>query len=130
MKARQQADPPREDSQRQLPLSISFYYFFFLLFYLFFLNLFIFFRMGPGLVWAFFYIGVVELPGWLPINTGIQWEMSYYWGNKPALPFLYNIRESNIQMIICLFSNFDFGIYNFMEDSFNIQNWYIYTLIA
>ena len=28
MKARQQADPPREDSQRQLPLSIFFIIFF------------------------------------------------------------------------------------------------------
>ena len=33
MKARQQADPPREDSQRELPLPIFFFFFFFLLFF-------------------------------------------------------------------------------------------------
>ena len=33
-------------------------------------------------------VGVVILPGWLPDNTGIQWEMSNYGGgDKTSLLF-------------------------------------------
>ena len=73
------------------------------LFYFFFYFFFIFFFAGSWVGLDIFTLGVVELPGLLPGNTGIQWEMSNYGENKPVWPFLYNSRESNIHIIICLF---------------------------
>ena len=48
---------------------------------------------------------MVTTSGLLPDDTGIQWGISKFGGTKPALSFLYNSSESNIQINICLFQN-------------------------
>ena len=93
MKARQQADPPREDSQRKVPLPVFFFFFFW---------------QGPWLVYTFFNLGggtpwVVTTSGLLPDDTGIPWDISKFGESKPALSFLYSSSESTIQINICLF---------------------------
>ena len=64
---------------------------------------------------------MVELPGLLPGNTGSQWEMSNY-GGKNHYGLFYITRENLTSRSSYAFSNFDFGINNFMEDSFNIYS--------
>ena len=97
MKARQQADPPREDSQRKLPLPVFFLLFFFLFFFAGSLVGLEFFNLGGGTPW------VVTTSGLLPDDTGIPWDISKFGGTKPALSFLYSSSESTIQINICLF---------------------------
>ena len=46
---------------------------------------------------------MVTTLGLLPDDTGIQWDVSKLGATKPALYFLYNSSESNIQINICLF---------------------------
>ena len=75
--------------------------------------------MGLGLVLTF-YIGVLELPGLIPVSTGTQWEMSIYRGNKPVDGLFYIITEILTYRSSYAFSNFIFGIYSFIEDSFNV----------
>ena len=58
------------------------------------------------------------LPGWLPDNTGIQWEMSHYGGGTKHH---YSFLHSNNILIIIRLSNFDVDIYNFMMDSFKLN---------
>ena len=65
--------------------------------------------------------GVGVLSGWLPDNTGNQWEMSNGEGTNHHHSFLYYKSESYIQIIMWL-SNFDVDIYNFMMDSFKLNS--------
>ena len=69
--------------------------------------------------------GVATTSGLLSDNPGIEWAMSKLGGGggeQTSITFsIYNSKESSIQIIICLFK-LCFGIYNFMEDSFNIYS--------
>ena len=90
---------------------------FFLIF--FFFSFFSFFSAGLGLVLTF-YIGVVELRWLISGSTGTQWEMSIDRVNKPVDGLFYMITEILTYRSSYAFSNLIFGIYNFMEDSFNV----------
>ena len=68
------------------------------------------FNLGGGIPW------VVTTSGILPDDTGIQWDISKFGGTQPALSFLYNNSDLTSRSTYA-FSEFDFGIYNFMEDS-------------
>ena len=109
-KARQQAHPPMEDAQ----ISIFFFVFFFVFFFCVFI-----FWFGRGVLgWSrHFYIGVVELPGLILSNTGIQWD-----GGKNQHDPFYVTAENLKSRSSYAFSNFDFGIYTFIEDSFHIYS--------
>ena len=94
MKARQQASPPREDSQRKLLFFIYFFLFFFclwdLVFGLVFLCVFFlcfFFFLGGGVGGRVLWV----LPGWLSDKTCYQWEMS----NLQTIITLLNITKVN-----------------------------------
>ena len=73
MKARQQADPPREDSQRLLPLPVFFFCFFLFSFLFFF-----FFFAGSLGGLDLFLIWVVELPGWLLLQGYDQMVLVFH----------------------------------------------------
>ena len=53
-----------------------------------------FFNLGGGTPW------VVTTSGLLKGNAGIQWDISKFGRTKPALSFIYNSSESNIQINI------------------------------
>ena len=76
MKARQQ-----QDLRGRIRKDRSLFFLLFFLLVLVFWVLFLVFVFSLG-------SGVVILPGWLPDNTGIQWEMSHYGGgDKTSLLF-------------------------------------------
>ena len=93
-------------------------------------------------IFSFFFFGwtlgwsghLLHWGGGIP-NTGIQWEVTNYGWNLPALLFYITSENLNIQIAVCLFK-LDYGIYHFMEDIFKnyIASYrigtYIYILIA
>ena len=75
MKARQQADSPREDSQRETPPNKFFFLFFFFFFFFF-----LFLCWVLGLVHTFFSLqgGVVVQPGWFAQPTWVVITAGFY----------------------------------------------------
>ena len=96
MKARQQADSPREDSQRETPPNKFFFLFFFFFFFFFFISLlgswvgpyiFFFAGWGSGTTWL---VRTANLGCYhcrfLLDGTSIQWNMlSVMWGDEFSL---------------------------------------------
>ena len=74
-----------------------------------------------------FFNFVVELPGWLPLQGYYQMILVFNGISvnlgEPDQHYLIHITAANLtSRSTYAFFNFDFGIYNFMENSFNIYS--------
>ena len=135
MKARQQAGPPREDSQNSSLFSFSFSFvisgsLFFSLFFFFFF-FFFFGGGGGGAVFCCFFVG--DGSG-TPLVDGNCFRVTarYYWysiemshlGEGTNNHFsLHSKCESYIQITITMWlSNFDVDSYNFTMDNFKLNS--------